>query len=148
MANIEEIDLSGFEIVNKTMFMPPPRRYEATCTLGPSNIGFSKQCAKDLNECDHIRMDVNYNNRKLVISPTTANNPNGIPWVNRKRDGTYDMCKMESVRFFSALYKTWQLDVDLRYRSAGRIVAANGKIMLLFDFNTAESWQHPRGEKK
>ena len=48
---------------------------------------------------------------------------------------------MESRRFGEQVYKSWGLDMDYNYRAVGRLVTANQKVMMLFDFNDAEIWK-------
>ena len=51
---------------------------------------------------------------------------------------------MESRRFGDQIYKSWGLDSDYNYRAVGRLVTANQKVMMLFDFNKAEQWKSKR----
>lgn len=49
--------------------------------------------------------------------------------------------KLDCIRFTSQLYAKWGWDSESVYRAKGRIVTAEKKIMLLFDFTDAESWK-------
>ena len=48
---------------------------------------------------------------------------------------------MESRQFGEEVYKAWGLDKQYNYRAVGRLVSARNKIMMLFDFSTAEMWK-------
>ena len=48
---------------------------------------------------------------------------------------------MESKRFGDQVYQAWGLDKEYNYRAVGRLVTANQKVMMLFDFSNAESWK-------
>ena len=39
------------------------------------------------------------------------------------------------------LYEVWGLDSAFIYVAAGKIVTADKKVLLLFDFSNAESWR-------
>ena len=40
-------------------------------------------------------------------------------------------------------HETWKWKEDHVYRAVGRIVTADKKVMLLFDFSKAENWKQP-----
>jgi len=42
------------------------------------------------------------------------------------------------------LFDLWGLKKDLRYRASGKLVVADQKVMLMFDFGNCEIW---RGQK-
>ena len=39
------------------------------------------------------------------------------------------------------IFDMWGLDKELHYRANGKLVTADRKIMLLFDFNRPEAWR-------
>jgi len=49
---------------------------------------------------------------------------------------------MECRPLTSKLYSSWGLESDQSYRAYGRIVTADNKIMLLFDFRSPEHWKN------
>jgi hypothetical protein len=48
---------------------------------------------------------------------------------------------MECKAFTTQLYKTWGFDPEYVYRSYGKVVKADNKVMLLFEFKCCESWK-------
>lgn len=52
---------------------------------------------------------------------------------------------MESKAFGDEIYRSWNLDREYNYRAIGRLVAAKGKVMMLFDFTEAEVWKTKKG---
>jgi hypothetical protein len=48
---------------------------------------------------------------------------------------------MDCKAFTSQLYQSWGFDPEYVYRSYGRIVTADRKVMLLFEFKSPETWK-------
>lgn len=142
---IEEVSLEGFQIVASDMFMRLPRKSEATCTIRPHRLSFTKQVLSSLNNCEYVRIEVNPLTKCLIVLPVSSGDKNSIRWVKGTKE--FNVRMMESRLFGEQVYKSWGLDMDYSYRAFGRLVAANQKVMMLFDFNGAESWKSKRAEK-
>ncbi len=142
--SIEELNLNGFQIVKAEMFVHPPRKGEATCSVWPTKIFFSKLCLEMLNNCEFVRIEVNPNTKCLLVVPVSSNDRDGIRWIKGQKDLT--IRNMESKAFGTQLYRTWNLDPELNYRAKGRLVSSNKKIMMLFDFSNAEVWKTKKAE--
>lgn len=134
----EEISLDGYKIVSSDMFYHLPKKSDATCTIWPTSISFSKLALQLLNNCEYIRLEVNPKTKCLVVIPTTSTDKNSIRWVKGEKD--FLVRKMESRRFGDELYKSWGLDLRYNYRAIGKVVSANKKVMMLFDFSVPEIW--------
>ena len=103
MNPIEEVSLEGFQIVASEMFIHLPRKSDATCSLWPTKLSFSKLVLSALNNCEFVRIEVNPKTKCLIVLPVPSS--------------------------------------DKNYRAVGRLVSANQKVMMLFDFSNAESWK-------
>ena len=136
---IQEISLDGFQVVSGEMFTNYTRTTNPTATLWNSSLSFSKAALISLNGCERIRVEINPNTKCLLIVPVTTKDKDNVNWVKGIKEQVPR--KMECRRFTSQLYKTWNLDPEFVYRTAGRVVTAKNKVMLLFDFNKAESWK-------
>lgn len=136
---IQEISLDGFQMVSGEMFTNYTRTTTPTVTLWNSSISFSKAALISLNGCERIRVEINPNTKCLLIVPVTTKDKDNIHWVKGIKEQVPR--KMECRRFTSQLYNTWNLDPEFVYRTVGRVVTAKNKVMLLFDFNKAESWK-------
>ena len=66
---LSEISLDGFQVVSGQMFAHLPRKSDATCTLWPTSISFSKQAVVLLNNCEHIRIEINPTTKGLLVVP-------------------------------------------------------------------------------
>ena len=136
---IEEVSLDGFQIVASDMFVHLPRKSDATCTIWPTKMSFSKLVLSSLNNCEYIRIEVNPQTKCLLVLPVTSSDKNSIRWIKGTKE--FSVRNMESRRFGEQIYKTWGFDFDYNYRAIGRLVTANKKVMMLFDFNEAETWK-------
>ena len=142
---IEEVSLEGFQIVASDMFVHLPRKSDATCTIWPTKMSFSKLVLSALNNCEFIRIEVNPHTKCLIVLPVTSSDKNSIRWIKGTKDPS--IRNMESRRFGEQVYKSWGLDMDYNYRAVGRLVTANQKVMMLFDFNNAETWRTKKDGK-
>lgn len=130
---VEEIKLDGFQVVRSHYFS---HAIDPCMTLFKTAIGFNLQAIEALHNCDKISVLVNEETRCILISPVLSNEPDGISW--RKAKKSYN--KTECASFGRYLFETWHLNEQYRYRTRGRLVQADKKVMLLFDFSHPEIW--------
>ena len=75
---LSEISLDGFQVVSGQMFAHLPRKSDATCTLWPTSISFSKQAVVLLNNCEHIRIEINPTTKGLLVVPVTSKDQDSV----------------------------------------------------------------------
>ena len=137
--HIEELTLDGFQVVRAEMFLHFPRKGESTCTIWPTRISFSKQALITLNSCEFVRIEINPNNKCLLVIPVTSKDKDSIRWIKGQK--SFTVRNMESKNFGDLLYSTWGLNPECNYRTTGKLVSSKGKVMLLFNFSDAEMWK-------
>lgn len=142
---IQEISKEGFQVVSGEMFRRVLRLGQPTTTIWPNSISFSKASLQALNMCERIRIEVNSEKRCILIVPVTEKDKDNVRWLKPGKEPSAR--KIECVAFTSQLYKSWDWKKDLAYRATGRIVTAEKKVLLLFDFSTPESWKFKEKEK-
>ncbi|MCM1545506.1 MAG: hypothetical protein NC033_00575 [Clostridiales bacterium] len=137
-----EVDLSGFQVVNSQYFssLTAP-----SMTIWPDSISFSGATFATLNNYDAISILLSANEKKILITATSSHDPNAIEW--RKNSSTQKYCKLSCATFARKLFERWKLDEKCRYRTLGRLVRANKKIMILFDFSQCEIWREGKAVK-
>ena len=135
---IKEISLDGFQVVSGQMFCHLPRMSEPTLTITPKGLSFNKAVIEALNCCEHIRIEVNDRKRGILIVPVTAKDRDGIRWL--KSGKRVQGKSVDCTRFVNHLYGIWGWESDARFRSTGKLVSSEGKVMLLFDFTQPETW--------
>lgn len=136
MTTIPEISLKGFQVVSKDMFVSRPRQGKATCTLWNNSIGFSVPAYRLLNGCETILIQVNTIKKMIIIMPAPSTDKDAIRWTSNSKKNT--LRKLKCSGLTEELFRLWELDPEMRYFTAGKVVSAEQKIMLLFDFNQAE----------
>ena len=137
-STMQEINIDGFQIVSSDLFRHSYRVSEPTITLWATSICFSKASVAALNSCERIHIEVNTAQRGLLIVPATINDKNSIVWLKKSKEPTSR--KMECKPFTTQLYKLWGFQPERAYRTRGRLVTADNKVMILFDFSNPQSW--------
>lgn len=136
---IQEISKEGFQVVSAEMFRSPQRSDKPCMTLWNNSISFNKAALVALNNCERVRIEVNAEKGMILLVPVTIKDKDGIRWM--KTGKAPQARRMDCVAFTTQLYKRWGWDKDYVYRTSGRIVTSEKKVMLLFDFDDKESWK-------
>lgn len=139
LSELPEISMEGFQVVSGELFVHLPARKDPSCTIWYTSISFSKTSLYALNCCERVLIKVNSKTKCILLVPVTAKDKDGVRWVRGVKEPTTR--KIECREFTSQLYKTWELNPNMIYRTYGRIVTANKKVMMLFDFSDSESWK-------
>ena len=79
------------------------------------------------------------------VKNATAKDKDGIRWSKNIKEPVAR--RIECRGFTNQLYKMWEWDSDFVYRTSGRLVIADKKVMLLYDFSSPESWKFREKEK-
>lgn len=111
---------------------------QPSATLWYNSISFSKASVQALNNCERVRIEVNPSTKCLLIVPVTIKDKDNIHWVKNVKDP--QARKIECKAFTAQLFETWGWKPDYVYRTTGRVVSVDKKVMLLFDFSEPESW--------
>ena len=134
------VSLEGYQIVRGTYFkhQNPPMM-----TIWKQSVSFNNVSIEMLNNCECIQLMCNDNNRCILICPASSNDKDAVVWKsNSAVPPRYR--KMDCTNFSRPLLERWQFDLAYRYRAYGRLVQADKKVMLLFDFREAEIWDGKR----
>jgi len=146
ITSIPEITIDGFQVVSGEMFAHVPRKSEPTCTIWYNSIAFNKMALVALNNCERVRIEINPKTKCLLLIPVTAKDKDGIRWTKSVKDPVAR--KIECKAFTSQLYDIWEWNKEFVYRSVGRIVSADKKVMLLFEYSEPENWKCKEKVKK
>ena len=135
---IQEISLEGFQVESGDEFTSRQRFNEPTATLNSNSISFSKAALTAVNNCERIRIEVNAQAKAILVVPVTIKDRDNVRWTKSQKEPAPR--KIECVAFASQLYKIWNWNKEETYRATGRVVKADKKVMLLFDFTKPEKW--------
>lgn len=136
---IQEISLDGFQVVSGELFTNYIKLSDPRATIWNNSISFSKAALAALNGCERVRIEINPGTKGMLLIPVTKKDKDNVHWVKGVKSPKPR--KIECKRFTSQLYKTWDFNFEYVYRTIGRIVTSDSKVMLFFDFNKAESWK-------
>ena len=137
--SIEEVSLEGFQVVRAEMFLHLPRKGDATCTVWPTKISFSRLALTALNNCEYVRIEINPTTKCMLVIPVTSKDKDSIRWIKGQKE--FSVRNMESKTFGDLLYSSWELNPECNYRATGKLISSKGKVMLLFNFSEAEMWK-------
>ena len=97
-----------------------------------------------LNSCDSVRVSVNAESKKILITPSASKDKDAIRWI--RKTNPLEARRMACTKLTDKLYEAWEWDKDFIYRARGKLVTVNNKVMLLFDFNDLEKWKRPEAK--
>lgn len=132
---IVPISLDGFQVVRSKYFV---RQSEPIMTLFKSAVSFNVAAYEALNRCESVIIYVNEGKKSFLVKPSASKDNDAIRWVKGKE--TLKIARIECTAFAKQIFKMWDLNENYRYRAVGRLVQAEKKIMLLFDFEECEAW--------
>ena len=144
MEQYNEISMDGFKVVSSDFFCMVSRASAPTITVWDGSIGFSKQDLLLLNSCENVLMQINAENKKILVVPTSSKDKDAIKWV--KKTNPLEAKKFSCPKLTDNLYDAWNWDKDYIYRATGRLVTVQNKVMLYFDFSEPEKWKKPEAK--
>ena len=133
---MSEISMEGFQLVRGQLFS---KAQEPFMSIWYSSISFNKACYTALNDCGAIQLMVNSSQRKIIVKPCPSKDRDAINW--QQISGKYKSKKIECSSFMHQIFDLWGLNKELHYRATGKMVMADKKVMLLFDFSKPEPWR-------
>ena len=133
---IGDISMDGFQVVRGLYFS---RMLEPSLKLWNTAISFHVPAYSALNNCESVQMLVNLEQRKILVKPVPSKEPDAINWI--RDPAKPKTTKMECSLFTRQLFTKWGWDDTYQYRTNGKLVKFDKKLMLLFDFNRPELWQ-------
>jgi hypothetical protein len=103
-----------------------------------NEVSFTREAHRDLNNCAAIQMLIHVENKIVIIMPSTSTDENAIAWDRQLKDTS-------ASKFFcpcltNRLYALWDWNTKYKYKTDGRIVYCDKKVMILFDFNDAKPY--------
>lgn len=140
---IRDISMDGFQVIRGRYFS---RQLEPALTLWNTAISFNIAAYTALNNCESIQLLVNPDTKRILIKPSLSKDQDAINWI--KDPSCPKSAKLECSMFTKQLFEIWGLDQALRYRTNGKLVQFDRKLMLLFDFNHPEIWKGIKSVKE
>lgn len=139
-AQIPEVKIDDFKVVSSDLFADNHRKMIA-CTVIGNSLNFTKSSIQELKNCERIRIEINVDAKQLLIVSCNESDPNSVRWVTNTKQ--YNPRRIECMNFTKQLYQLWGWDKNYNYRTIGRQVIADGRPMLLYDFNEPQRYKRP-----
>lgn len=133
---VGDISLEGYQVVRGQYFS---RLIEPNMTIWNRSIQFNVPAYTALTNCESIQLLVHPTERKIVVKPVLSKDPEAINWI--KDPSKPKTTKLECSMFTKQLFDQWEWDTTCRYRTNGKLVKFDRKLMLLFDFYRPEIWK-------
>lgn len=140
---IRDISMDGFQVIRGRYFS---RQLEPALTRWNTSISFNIPAYTALNNCESIQLLVNPDTKRILIKPSLSKDQDAINWI--KDLSSPKSTKLECSMFTKQLFERWGLDKTMRYRTDGKLVQFDRKLMLLFDFNNPEIWKGIKSVKE
>ncbi len=144
MESFNEISMDGFKVVSGEYVTTVPKPTAPVLTISDGRLSFTKRDVLILNTPEHVLIRVNGEEQKILIVPTKSTDKDAVKWV-AKMDPV-EARKITCYKLTDQLFDMWGWDKSCYYRAIGRLVIANDKVMLLFDFSNPEVRRKPRVE--
>lgn len=130
-----DVNMEGFQLIRGQYFS---RQADPVMTLWKSAVGFNAPSYTALNNCEAVQFFVHPTERKIIIKPSPSKEPDSVNWTKDVLQAKTN--RLECTMFTRRLFRQWNLDENLRYRTNGKLVRSNRSVMLLFDFTEPEIW--------
>ncbi len=136
---IKTVSLDGFQIVQRKYFS---RQIEPAMTIWDTAVAFNTASHDALNNCESIEIYVNEKEKCIAIMPVPSKDKDAVQWIRGGKKTKYN--RIECTMFARQLFKSWKLDPKYHYRTPGKLVQCDNKLMILFDFSQHEVWSGSR----
>ena len=133
---ISDVSLEGFQVVRGQYFS---RVLEPALTIKPSSLTFSMAAYQALHMCESVQILVNTEDRKILVRPIGSSEPDAVNWI--KNMDKPSAKAIECTSFTRTLYDVWRLNPKRRYRTNGKLVKFDKKLMLMFDFTDPDMFE-------
>lgn len=139
---IKTVSLDGFQVVQRKYFS---RQIEPTMTIWKTAIAFNNAAHDALNNCETIEIHVNAKTKCIAIMPISSKDKEAVQWKRGGEKSKHN--RIECAMFARHLFKLWGFDPEYHYRTPGKLVQCDKKLMLLFDFKMSEAWSGSKSVK-
>lgn len=138
-APIEEtnLDLNEFEVARSEFFSDIR---EPAFVFNDGKIGVNTACIRRLPDVEYIQILINRNKQKLAIRACGEEDLFSIPW-GRTKGGKRFPRQITGRMFFMKVCDMMDWNPMHRYRVLGKLVRANGELIILFDLTAKKTFE-------
>ncbi len=130
-----DFSYDGFQVVRGEFFS---HLFEPSITFKQDSFYVNSACIKRLPDVSHILILVNEEEKKLVIRPCSEDTKDCQQWKTKSNKPKTMKCRY----FFQRIMVMMNWNENYRYKVLGKIIKANGEIIIVF--NLASREEYPR----
>lgn len=133
----DEFDFDGFQVVRREFFA---HTNEPSAVFNSCKFYVNRACLQRFPDTTSVQVLVNRETKVLALMPCPEGAKDSFNWskpTNGKRSPRQITCKL----FFAKIANMMDWNPDYRYRILGKLIRANGEMLIAFDLNAAETYQ-------
>ena len=134
---VEKFDFEGFEIVRREWFSK--LTYPAV-TFRYGSVTFNSRAIKKLNECSHIVILVNKEQKIMCIKFCEEDGRDSLQWSKIDKRGKVVPRAITGQIFAAQLYKDMNWNIESTIKVLGVLQKCRGDKMFVFDLTNAEAY--------
>lgn len=130
----ENFDFKGFQVVRREFFAHSREPAISFCNY---KMYVNQSCLNKLPDTEFIQILMNQNTKVLALRPRPESAKDSFQWYSErkgKRTPKQITCKL----FFAKLVKLMGWNPMYRYKILGKLIKANGEMLIAFDLSSTE----------
>lgn len=138
----EYLDLDGFQVVRREFFA---HTFEPSVTFNNCKFYVNSACLTKLPHAEYVQVLINQDSKMMALRPCSEGERDSFVWCSSskgKRKPKQITCKL----FFAKVVSLMQWNPDFRYKLLGKLIRANGEVLLAFDLTATEVYQRTISE--
>lgn len=137
-----ELNLEEFQVVRREFFS---HTQEPAVTFNRCKFYVNAACLASFPDTNHIQILIHQTSCVLALRPCREPARDALAWCVLT-EGRRRPRKVSCTLFVAKIAALMNWSTDCRYRILGRLVRAEGDVLLVFDLSAAEVYQNRLGE--
>ncbi len=141
----KDFSFAGFQVVRREFFA---HLREPSVTFNDCKLYVNSACLQKFPESSSVQVLINQETKIMAFMPCPDGAKDSFLWCTEskgKRKPKQVTCKL----FFAKLAALMEWNPDYRYKLLGKLIKANGEMLIAFDLTATEVYQRtfPEGKK-
>ena len=132
-----DFDYEGFQVVRREFFA---HLHEPSVTFNDCKMYVNSACLLKFPETMAVKVLINRETKVMALMPCQEGDKDSFIWCTSskgKRRPKQITCKL----FFAKIVDLMNWNPDYRYKLLGKLIRANGEVLIVFDLNATEVYQ-------
>ena len=141
----DTFDFDGFQVVRREFFA---HTLEPSAVFNNCKFYVNAACLRKFPDTSAIQVLINRETKVMALLPCPDSAKDSFQWCTEK-DGKRKPRRVTCRLFFAKIVELMGWNPDYRYKLLGKLIRANGEILITFDLTAAEIYQRTfkEGEK-